>query len=69
MKKAEAKMYLMSFKQLKNYNVINIDTIETLKDGSLYIVFSASNGCNGYYGLLEHGLIDLELAGKLEDLQ
>ena len=69
MKKLEAKMYLRGFKELKNYNVINIDSIETLENGSLYIVFSASKGRNGYYGLLENGLIDLELAGKLEDLQ
>jgi len=69
MKKIEAKMYLKEFKELKNYNVINIDSIETLENGSLYIVFSASKGRNGYYGLLENGLIDLELAGKLEDLQ
>ena len=68
MKKLEAKMYLNGFKELKNYNVINIDSIATLEDGSLYIVFSASKGRNGYYGVLEHGLIDLELAGKLEDL-
>lgn len=69
MKKLEAKMYLKGFKELKNYTIINIDSIATLENGSLYIVFSASKGRNGYYGLLENGLIDLELAGKLEDLK
>lgn len=69
MKKLEAKMYLRGLKELKNYNVINIDTIETLNDGALYIVFSASKGNKGYYGVLEHDIIDLEYAGKMEDLQ
>lgn len=69
MKKSEARMYLKGFKELQNYDVINIDTIKTLEDGTLYIVFTASKGKKGYYGELEHGLIDLECAGKLKDLQ